>query len=374
VSRMPGVRFRSGALREVIPLRAAFARAAFARAAFARAGCVLAGFVLTISTPIAFFTAGATPAEAHRQAPAPPSSSYVALGDSFASGEGLPPFEAGTGGVGGCHRSARQSYPELLSAEGQRVFRQLESVACSGAVTADLVTGSTEPPQLDALGPRTRTVTITIGGDDAGFSLVLGDCVYSPDPDVQAALPGRGPGCAARDDAVVSARIAALSGAPGAPQIPGIVPLPAVLDRVAAASPRATIYLTGYPTLFGTRASDAAGCRVSSAAPLYVAPTDAAWIRAKASALNAAIRSAATRARLAGVDVRYVDVARTFRGHDLCDRKSAWINGVMLASTQPLVPSSATFHPTARGQRGFALAVRKSADARRWSHAMVARP
>lgn len=306
------------------------------------------------------------------------SSGYVALGDSYAAGEGLAPFVTGTEGIGGCHRSAEQSYPAVLADSGKRSFDRLVSVACSGALTADLVVaraGSMRPPQLAALDARTETVTVTIGGNDTGFGVIFEDCVYSPDPTLQAALRGHGPGCETRNDTGVSMRIAALSGNPSAPAVPGVVPLPVLLAQIEARSPRATIYLTGYPLMFGTRTTDVAGCRVSSAAPLYVAGSDARWIRSKATELNATIRSAAAGARSSGVDVRYVDVAKTFRGHNLCDRKTPWLNGVVLASTAPPQLSPATFHPTARGQRAYAKAVLKTADHRqRWPYRIQPRP
>jgi hypothetical protein len=294
---------------------------------------------------------------------------YVALGDSYAAGEGLPPFEAGTEGAEGCHRSVHRSYPALLGSSGQRDFRPAASVACSGAIAADLLASrpnSTRPPQIAALDSRTRTVTVTIGGNDAGFGPVFADCVYSPDPALQAALPRRGPGCADRNDLVVSARIAALSGAPGAPTIPGVVPLPVALAQIDAVAPRATVYLTGYPSVFGTRIVDDRGCRVSKTAPLYVAGADAAWIRRKASDLNTTIRSAAAQARAAGADVHYVDAARAFRGRNLCDKKASWLNGVVLESATPPTLSSATFHPTARGQRAYAKAVLRTAARNQW--------
>jgi lysophospholipase L1-like esterase len=315
---------------------------------------------------------------AHPGPPAHRSSGYVALGDSYAAGEGLAPFVSGTEGPGGCHRSAEQSYPTLLADSGRRRFDRLVSVACSGAVTADLVVaraGSTRPPQLAALDARTETVTVTIGGNDTGFGVIFGDCVYSPEPTLQAALPGDGPGCETRNDTEVSTRIAALSGDPAAPAVPGIVPLPVLLAQIDARSPRATIYLTGYPSMFGTRTTDVAGCRVSTVAPLYVAGSDAAWIRSKATELNATIRSAAAAARASGVNVRYVDVAKSFRGHNLCDFKTPWLNGVVLASTAPPQLSAATFHPTARGQRAYARAVLKTADQRqRASYGIQPRP
>ena len=291
--------------------------------------------------------------------PKPVTTGYVALGDSYAAGEGLAPFEEGTAGVGECHRSADASYPVLLNDSGRREFRRLDSVACSGAIIADLVAtrpGTSRPPQVAAVDARTRTITATIGGNDAGFGLIFGDCVYSPDPTLGAALPGR-PGCSLRDDTLVSTRIAALAGGPGAPVVPGVVPLPVALKQLDAAAPRATIYLTGYPAIFGSRITSPYGCQVSDQAPLFVATQDAAWIAGKAAELNAAIRSAAAQARRAGVDVRYVDAAAAFRRHNLCDRKAAWLNGVVLASVNPPQLSAATFHPTARGQRAYAEAV-----------------
>ena len=50
---------------------------------------------------------------------------YVALGDSYASGEGIPPYEAG---ANGCRRSAR-SYPTLLAADGGGVETRLAAAA-----------------------------------------------------------------------------------------------------------------------------------------------------------------------------------------------------------------------------------------------------
>ena len=139
-----------------------------------------------------------------------------------------------------------------------------------------------------------------------------------------------------------------------------------MLTQIDAAAPRATIYLTGYPSVFGTKTTDAYGCRVDAAAPLYVSAGDSRWIRSKAADLNAAIRSAAVRARRAGVDVHYVDAARAFRGHNLCDRKSPWLNGVVLASASPPQLSTATFHPTARGQQAYASAVLETASRLHW--------
>ena len=290
-------------------------------------------------------------------------SGYVALGDSYASGEGLAPFVAGTEGADQCHRSASQSYPVRLADSKKRAFGDLTSVACSGAIIADLVTArpsTAQPPQIAALNRKTETVTLTIGGNDAGFSLIFGDCVYTPSADLESSVSGS-PGCATRDDSTVSTRIAALAGGRHAPVLPDVYPLPDALRAIAAAAPRATIYVTGYPRIFGTKVTEPLGCQVSDQAPLFVTGSDAAWVRDKARQLDTGIASAVSTARRAGVNAHYVDVARSFRGHNLCDRKSPWLNGVVLNPTNPPTFSVASFHPTARGQQAYAASVRHAA-------------
>jgi hypothetical protein len=121
----------------------------------------------------------------------PPAAKDVAMGDSFSSGEGNPPFEAGTDiSSNSCHRSPH-AYPRLLQSElglGSMAF-----VACSGATTNDILgipedddpKGKwTEPAQIDALSEDTETVTITIGGNDVGFrdfavACTVGSCDFA---------------------------------------------------------------------------------------------------------------------------------------------------------------------------------------------------
>lgn len=114
-----------------------------------------------------------------------PPVSYVAMGDSFSSGEGNPPFEYGTdtGGTNEnrCHRSP-QAYPRLLQSDSSLELGPTAFVACSGATTADVLYGGSgegnwsEGPQVDALSEDTEIVTITIGGNDVGFVWFAADC------------------------------------------------------------------------------------------------------------------------------------------------------------------------------------------------------
>lgn len=100
------------------------------------------------------------------------SSTYVAMGDSFSSGEGNPPFE-GVSGANGCHRSSA-AYPYLLESELSKV----NFVACSGATTDDVINGRNgEPSQLNALSADTEVVTISVGGNDIKFKEYATACV-----------------------------------------------------------------------------------------------------------------------------------------------------------------------------------------------------
>lgn len=92
------------------------------------------------------------------------SSPYVALGDSYSSEHGhrhLPQRRAS------CLRSV-YAYPSLLaSSKGYSLnFR-----ACSGATAADVTN-----LQLGAVTSSIAYVSLTVGGNDAGFADVLTEC------------------------------------------------------------------------------------------------------------------------------------------------------------------------------------------------------
>ncbi|WP_375424592.1 SGNH/GDSL hydrolase family protein [uncultured Friedmanniella sp.] len=292
-------------------------------------------------------------------APTPPARA-VALGDSFAAGEGLGPYLPGSDTTTDqCHRSDR-AYPALLESSGVRRWRDVRSVACSGATTATLLAGSAaEPSQLRALSGRTQTVTLTIGGNDVGFAAVLRDCVYAPPPAPAGLVPGA-PGCSSRDDRAVTLATARLNGQA----------MPQLLRRIHRRAPQARIYVTGYPRLFGLSFPGPAGCPVASLplggqqVPLFVTAADANWIRAKSDRLNAALESSVARARHQGVRARYVDVAGAFTGHNVCSTGTPWVNGLVVNPTNPPSVATASFHPNALGQQAYADAVAGAARPR----------
>jgi hypothetical protein len=113
-------------------------------------------------------------------------STYVAMGDSYASGEGLQSNATtylAPSNNDGCHRSA-SAYPALVASNLGLDLSQFETygsggfVACSGATSKDLLRGENgEPAQSSALSSATRWVTLTAGGDDLHFSNVLLACL-----------------------------------------------------------------------------------------------------------------------------------------------------------------------------------------------------
>lgn len=114
----------------------------------------------------------------------PPAPSYVAMGDSFSSGEGNSPFVESTdqSNENECHRSSK-AYPFLLAQDTSIDLGLLDFVACSGATTSNVLYGGlgtgdwNEGPQVDALSADTEVVTITIGGNDVGFKEYVVGCV-----------------------------------------------------------------------------------------------------------------------------------------------------------------------------------------------------
>jgi lysophospholipase L1-like esterase len=92
-------------------------------------------------------------------------SRYVALGSSMAAGPGIRPSADGAPFRAG--RSAR-NYPHLVA---EKLGLDLVDVTYSGATTANVLTDPQHgaPPQVEALDGSEDLVTVTIGGNDAGY-------------------------------------------------------------------------------------------------------------------------------------------------------------------------------------------------------------
>lgn len=204
---------------------------------------------------------------------------YVALGDSFAAGQGAGPS------LNAC-RQTNNGYPALLGAvEGVDLVR---NATCSGATTVDVNNN-----QLSSLSMQTTLVTLTVGGNDLNAVRVAATCITLP---------------FACKSAVNAARL----------RLPALaVSLKATYARIAAAAPNARVLVTGYPSLFNPRVND---------------PFDAiASLNAAMTALNATIQGAVGLARR---NFHFVEVTSAFAGHGI-GSADPWIHSVGADALHP---------------------------------------
>jgi hypothetical protein len=298
---------------------------------------------------------------------------YVALGDSYSSGEGTGDYAYNSQFTkNACHRSPH-AYGPLLDSD--RSLGTLTFVACSGAITADLIgpnhehnidinTGQPEAAQLDSLSSATKTVTLTIGGNDLGFVDVLQQCVIGR---VGPLLASGHAGCS-KDHGLadtVTRRLNALAGI-GTATTPSGVRISSLLSLLLTAhtrAPNAHIYLAGYPQLFGKFSGE---CGIGTvyvknapvlgyvAAQAKITAPDAAYLNNVGAQLMLVIRDAVATAQVAGgVQVQAVDPNPYFGTHRFCDTSTSWLNKISGFGTYKGMTSidPGSFHPTPDGQR-----------------------
>ena len=243
--------------------------------------------------------------------------SYVALGDSYAAGPFIPMFQK----PWGCLKSDH-NYPHLAATNLKLTLRD---ATCSGAETEDMtapqgVTPGPNPPEFDSLTADTTLVTLTIGGNDIGFSSLAEDCFSQ--------TPAAGSPC--RNKYVVNG-VDEVSGriAETAPKVA------AVIQGIHDRSPAARVFVVNYPAIF----PDAGG----GCWPLLpVSNGDVPWLRAKEKELNAMLA-----AQAAANGAELIDWYRASIGHDAC--KPPGIKWV-----EALVPlnAAAPVHPNLLGMIG----------------------
>jgi lysophospholipase L1-like esterase len=233
---------------------------------------------------------------------------YVALGDSYASGVGAGNY---TSSSGSCDRST-SAYPQLWA--NANAPASFSSVACSGATTQSVVSG-----QLSALNSHTTLVSVTAGGNDAGFTSVMEKCILLWQSECLSA--------------VSSAESFMSSTLPGR--------LDTMLQDIRADAPSATIVVLGYPDLYDlSRSSSCIGLSTADRTALNQGADD----------LDSALAAAAA----ANHDV-FADVRAEFASHVICD-SSSWLHSVDVFSV------SSSYHPTAAGQQdGYLPALSRAA-------------
>lgn len=246
--------------------------------------------------------------------PAPPESgpigTYVALGDSYAAGPGIPPEVDAD-----CRRSGA-NYASLIAERLE--ISDLRDVSCGGARTSDLRVGQVRDgavvngAQLDALDTRTDLVTIAMGLNNTGLAFEL---LYQCLP-----ASGLADQCAAelRKSPAVAYRTldAAFDGMADA------------LAAIAERAPEALVVLVGYPRLL----PDHGTCK--QALPL---PAKAAG-RVRGALARTGSGYAEVAAEQGAV---YLDMYAASAGHDVCS-EDPWVNGDVASG-----PDGAVLHPTA---------------------------
>ena len=221
--------------------------------------------------------------------------SYVALGDSYASGVGTRSYISdGTS----CQRST-YAYPYLVA---QQKGYTLNFKACSGATTST-VTSS----QLSAVVSTTKYVTISVGGNDAGFSSVITEC----------AQPGWMSDC---NGAIDGAQSFINNTLPGR--------LNTLYASIRSRAPSAVVVVTGYPRIF-----QGEDCNAGT----WFSPSEETRLNQTADLLNAKLSAAAS-----AKGFKFANPTSRFIGHAVCDDVE-WINGLSN-------PISESYHPNRLGQ------------------------
>ncbi|MCZ7436410.1 SGNH/GDSL hydrolase family protein [Micromonospora sp. WMMC241] len=217
---------------------------------------------------------------------------YVALGDSYSSGVGAGPYDLST-----CLRSQKSYAPLWAAAHAVTSFR---FPACGGAVTADVLNN-----QVGQLSTSTTLVTITIGGNDAGFADVMTSCRFGSTSSCESAVAG--------------AKAFATATLPGR--------LDATYAAIRGRAPNARLVVLGYPRLFET----------GSCGLLAMSSYKRTILNQAADVLNGV-----TAGRAGAAGATFVDARPYFTGHGVC-AADPWIrdvSGVIEA-----------YHPNANGYR-----------------------
>jgi lysophospholipase L1-like esterase len=292
-----------------------------------------------------------------------PSLDYLALGDSYSSGEG--DIEKTVSGntyylshtdVEGslnypqekCHVSSR-SYPFLLKRDMRVDITTMKSIACSGAVTYDLYINSSDyfgqgrrlanipqssmftmqseaiedfiPGRIEQLNfverYKPKVVTLTIGGNDVGFGTVIDNCARSLETCVYAKQNGlRG-----HQGFVISAQFESIK---------------KIVNDIHRISPSTKVFLLGYPEfIYGGFAM--CGLNVG-----FLDSAEREMIIQSIDYLNTVVEAAAK-----STGATYIDIQDSLAGGRMCEL-GGYVTGIMDVKLSN-ASLSASFHPNAKG-------------------------
>ena len=260
---------------------------------------------------------------------------YVALGDSFTSGEGETDDSYYIGGATNkCHVSNR-SYPFLLAAVWNV---PVQSVACSGATidtarSPTIKAGQTaQLNELEAINPY--VTTIGIGGNDAGLIGKLKDCI------------GLGTCAWAKTSKERSAT---------ATEIKNLFPELVSFYQDAKVRTKGPVIVVGYPHIIYSGAS----CQ--SPIGLLLDQTERTFMNESITYLNRVIRAATEQAGTV-----YADIEQAFEAQALCSSpESSVMNAIRAGGEYPDISflpflkiiGSESFHPKPDGHSMLAAKI-----------------
>ncbi|MCW1908072.1 MAG: SGNH/GDSL hydrolase family protein [Candidatus Saccharibacteria bacterium] len=293
---------------------------------------------------------------------------YLALGDSFSSGEGDNQggvfYEPATNNpTNKCHVS-RRSYPYLIAAAIS--LNDFHDVTCSGAVISNISRDISYPssttslafsdwtpgyqPQKNYIITPPAFLTISIGGNDIGFGSIMAECATSH---YKIPLPTT---CPQAGDPVERANAAKLI----ADQFPRLIQT--YKELVAATDQKTKIYVVGYPKFVkGSGGSCGLNVRLND--------QERELVDRGVSYLNQVIKAAAE-----NVGIHYLDIENALENRNLCsivaddqmavngltegdDKRLPWwaaylVDGVTgVGGLGSLGIANASYHPNAIGQR-----------------------
>ncbi|MEY9845452.1 SGNH/GDSL hydrolase family protein [Streptacidiphilus sp. MAP5-3] len=243
---------------------------------------------LAVGTLVACALAGAPTAQAT-------SGGYVALGDSYASGVGSGSYISSSGS---CYQSTL-SYPELWQQANSP--SSFDFAACSGATSQDVLNN-----QLSGLNSSTTEVSLTVGGDDAGFTSTMETCV----------LDG------------TSSCLSAVSTAENTVNTQLASRLDTLYSAISADAPNAHVVVLGYPHLYAVPGDCLFG----------ISDTSRSAINGAADDLDGVIANEVAKYP----NFTFGDVRNAFSGHEICT-DDQWIHSTTL-------PVYESYHPTSAGQ------------------------
>jgi lysophospholipase L1-like esterase len=221
---------------------------------------------------------------------------YVDLGDSYSSGVGTRVFYEESGE---CDRSPDAFGPKIAAARSYTLSFQ----ACSGAKTTEV-----NEKQLGTLS-ASSLVTITIGGNDAGFSNVIINCA------LYYFTCGSAIGEA---NEFIKNKLPAL--------------LETTYKDIRAKATTAKVVVLGYPKLF---TKEGKTCNVN-----FLTSGNEKKMNESAELLDSVIK-----ARAEALKFTFVNPTSAFESHEVCS-SSEWLNG----QSNPL---SESYHPNVAGQAEF---------------------